>query len=965
VIGGVFSLSTWRVQVQGNTFADQYCSPCLDPGQSTGPGESRASTVSRFAVEQAEALILAVEILSSMTDLGDESFGFDITDSCGNHLPGSNSCLSKLSPLDKTLATIVGPYYSHISLSLDEPEVLSIYSRLAENKQGIFSLLDVPFPNSLNTPRSSAHAQVVMFQQTCELQAMAAVDFVVHERWERLAVIGSGDPCGVVSLRKFKQELNKKGVACNFEVKYVQQEPIEHTELTNSSSASSFFQSNYVEIGKSSSLLQELRTALAGKDHVIILSSLSFSEKVLEGLSSLSSVYKFLFADFWGDPRKIRSVLNKMSSLATKHTIFALRTAVNGTEKFQEHMSSISFNDSRFQSNRFLQALWESHFSCTIATGQCQRTSAEMHLPKINPILRNYKAPLIVDMAFALREYILKYQDMSQTMPPNYFHPDFFKLGQGDVLEVKGEWTGNRWLFGIPKGTEDWVQPLEWGYDILQLNAREDNRIPTGTLCGTWKISYNPTDTATTVLSLVCFGPSNIPLNPCGLDDETETSCDLKKLYSMSALVFIIVALLVIAGVFWMLRQCGGYNQATGTLKFLGIIIFGLSAIGAIAVSLWIIFGGEALECNSHLDDFLITGINSVAFTVLLICFSVLLVKNRVVKILVKVFGFLILVSGQLAISAVAYLEGNGESGDGNCFSDQSGLASVSYMYSVVLFAICALLLFCNLWSKRGDFYWSNLAFKFISGSLALSLCILYTLIVIFLMWIDDDQNVCSVATAQKFVVIAVFPAILCLVIIVVMSLSESNSSDFKFDNSVQPPSDTSMDIVVESPALQRCATHVYHFDDFPELNFQTNVTVSLDDDVLKEMDGIIIEPQRIQIVSNIGSGNFGQVFKGILDNNKTVAVKSIRDVENKSQVNDFIREGLQMKKFNHANIMELVGICWTKQDDSCAQPAVGLPLIVLPYMELGDLKSYLRKCRPGNRPVGEACTYSTGLISM
>lgn len=219
VIGGVFSLSTWRVQVQGNTLADQYCSPCLDPGQSTGPGESRASTVSRFAVEQAEALILAVEILSSMTDLGDESFGFDITDSCGNHLPGSNSCLSKLSPLDKTLATIVGPYYSHISLSLDEPEVLSIYSRLAENKQGIFSLLDVPFPNSLNTPRSSAHAQVVMFQQTCELQAMAAVDFVVHERWERLAVIGSGDPCGVVSLRKFKQELNKKGGACNFEVR--------------------------------------------------------------------------------------------------------------------------------------------------------------------------------------------------------------------------------------------------------------------------------------------------------------------------------------------------------------------------------------------------------------------------------------------------------------------------------------------------------------------------------------------------------------------------------------------------------------------------------------------------------------------------------------------------------------------------------------------------------------------------
>ena len=89
----------------------------------------------------------------------------------------------------------------------------------------------------------------------------------------------------------------------------------------------------------------------------------------------------------------------------------------------------------------------------------------------------------------------------------------------------------------------------------------------------------------------------------------------------------------------------------------------------------------------------------------------------------------------------------------------------------------------------------------------------------------------------------------------------------------------------------------------------------------------------------------------------------SVEDIESKSQVNDFIREGLQMKNFEHTNVMELVGICWTKRDGSSAQPAA--PLIVLPYMELGDLKNYLRKCRPGNRPADEACAYYTRLVCL
>ena len=67
----------------------------------------------------------------------------------------------------------------------------------------------------------------------------------------------------------------------------------------------------------------------------------------------------------------------------------------------------------------------------------------------------------------------------------------------------------------------------------------------------------------------------------------------------------------------------------------------------------------------------------------------------------------------------------------------------------------------------------------------------------------------------------------------------------------------------------------------------------------------------------------------------------------NRKEVNDFVREGLQMRDFKHPNVMELYGICWSEDP---THPNHRSPFIILPYMELGDLKMYLRKCRPGNK---------------
>ena len=55
-------------------------------------------------------------------------------------------------------------------------------------------------------------------------------------------------------------------------------------------------------------------------------------------------------------------------------------------------------------------------------------------------------------------------------------------------------------------------------------------------------------------------------------------------------------------------------------------------------------------------------------------------------------------------------------------------------------------------------------------------------------------------------------------------------------------------------------------------------------------------------------------------------------------EIEDFIAESAIMLDFNHPNILRLVGVCFDTEDK--------LPLIVLPYMANGDLRSYLKSKR-------------------
>ena len=61
-------------------------------------------------------------------------------------------------------------------------------------------------------------------------------------------------------------------------------------------------------------------------------------------------------------------------------------------------------------------------------------------------------------------------------------------------------------------------------------------------------------------------------------------------------------------------------------------------------------------------------------------------------------------------------------------------------------------------------------------------------------------------------------------------------------------------------------------------------------------------------------------------------------EASNAEEIEDFIVESAIMLDFHHPNVLRLVGVCFDTRDK--------LPVIILPYMVNGDLRSFLKSKR-------------------
>lgn len=109
----------------------------------------------------------------------------------------------------------------------------------------------------------------------------------------------------------------------------------------------------------------------------------------------------------------------------------------------------------------------------------------------------------------------------------------------------------------------------------------------------------------------------------------------------------------------------------------------------------------------------------------------------------------------------------------------------------------------------------------------------------------------------------------------------------------------------------------------------QTEVEVSTE---VRVMDSCFVDDDAIEYEGLVGEGGFGVVAKGTLDG-KTVAIKSLRDINDKNVCEDFLREISLLDALRSPYVMELYG----------ADIHPGGISMVIEYFRLGSLANVMK----------------------
>lgn len=119
--------------------------------------------------------------------------------------------------------------------------------------------------------------------------------------------------------------------------------------------------------------------------------------------------------------------------------------------------------------------------------------------------------------------------------------------------------------------------------------------------------------------------------------------------------------------------------------------------------------------------------------------------------------------------------------------------------------------------------------------------------------------------------------------------------------------------------------------------------TIGTDTDKSEQaFQALEIKRERLTLGKELGKGAFGVVYQADLRTGalaRPVAVKTLHADSGKDELTKFLMEARLMSLLSHPNLLELVAVC-TKETPF---------YLVTEFMSKGDLRQFLRDCRPSN----------------
>ncbi|XP_073481627.1 tyrosine-protein kinase RYK isoform X1 [Aquarana catesbeiana] len=215
-----------------------------------------------------------------------------------------------------------------------------------------------------------------------------------------------------------------------------------------------------------------------------------------------------------------------------------------------------------------------------------------------------------------------------------------------------------------------------------------------------------------------------------------------------------------------------------------------------------------------------------------------------------------------------------------------------------------------------------------------------------------DPVNVAPTTSTRVFYIsVGVCCAVIFLVAIILAVLHLHSMKRVELDDSIsdssssqglsQPSTQTTQYLRADTP---NNATPVTSSSGYPTLRIEKNdlKSVTLQEAKAKVKD-IAISRERVTLKDVLQEGTFGRIFHGILvddkdpSKEKPVFVKTVKDQASEVQITMMLTESCKLRGLHHRNLLPVGHVCIEDGEK---------PIVLLPYMNWGNLKLFLRQCK-------------------